>query len=166
MSTYYLLLVEKGDFKDDFNLSKNEIRLQNVVIVYRVIMTCRQIKAFQNGYLKLTRLSIANWNTEQKIWFYFQKTPNLLNIYSVSDSQNWKIPVQAANLINIWKQNQGLDLKNVSFIFSVQAEIITASPVFLFLFIYLWFEVCKQSLLSYFLIFCVAYLQIEAPKHI
>ncbi len=37
MSTYYLLLVEKGDFSDEFNLSKNEIKLPNVLIAYRVI---------------------------------------------------------------------------------------------------------------------------------
>ena len=33
----------------------------------------------------------------------------MLKLYSVSDSENWKIPVQVANLINIWMKNQGIN---------------------------------------------------------
>ena len=39
MSTYYLLLVDKEDLDDDFILSKNDVRLPNVVMAYKVILT-------------------------------------------------------------------------------------------------------------------------------
>ena len=34
----------------------------------------------------------------------------MLKLYSVSDSTNWKIPVQVGNLINIWNEEKGTDL--------------------------------------------------------
>lgn len=56
ISTYYLLLVDKGDFNDELNLSKDKIRLPNVVIAHMVIITHIHFKEDVMRCLKLTKM--------------------------------------------------------------------------------------------------------------
>jgi hypothetical protein len=50
---------------------------------------------------------------------FHQKNAKIVKLYSVSDSTNWKIPVQAANLINIWNEKQGTIRSFLTILYSV-----------------------------------------------